>query len=91
VPLIRAPRLLPRVLQPPEASALLAALRTFRDRAMVELMLLTGLRRCEVLGLALADVRPGERRVFIAEGMGGSQRIVPVGSPFFALLASYLD
>jgi integrase/recombinase XerD len=91
VPLIRAPRLLPRVLTPAEAAALLAALRTFRDRAMVELMLLAGLRRCEVLGLALADVRPGERRVFVAEGKGGSQRIVPVGSPFFASLASYLD
>lgn len=91
VPLIRAPRLLPRVLTPPEAAALLAALRTFRDRAMVELMLLAGLRRCEVLGLALADIRPGERRVFVAEGKGGSQRIVPVGSPFFASLASYLD
>ena len=91
VPLIRAPRLLPRVLAPAEASALVAALRTFRDRAMVELMLLAGLRRCEVLGLALADVRPGERRVFVAEGKGGSQRIVPVGSPFFLSLASYLD
>jgi len=91
VPLIRAPRLLPRVLTPPEATALLAALRTFRDRAMAELMLLAGLRRCEVLGLALADVRPGERRVFVAEGKGGSQRVVPVGSPFFVSLASYLD
>jgi integrase/recombinase XerD len=91
MPLIRAPRLLPRVLTPAEVAALLAALRTRRDRAMVELMLLAGLRRCEVLGLGLADVRPGERRVFIAEGKGGSQRIVPVGSPFFVSLASYLD
>jgi site-specific recombinase XerD len=91
VPLIRAPRLLPRVLTPQEVTALLAVLRTFRDRAMVELMLLAGLRRCEVLGLALADVRPGERRVFVAEGKGGSQRVVPVGSPFFISLASYLD
>jgi integrase/recombinase XerD len=91
VPLIRAPRLLPRVITPPEASALLAVLRTFRDRAMVELMLLAGLRRCEVLGLALADVRPGERRVFVAEGKGGSQRIVPVAAPFFVSLGSYLE
>ncbi|HET8657719.1 MAG TPA: tyrosine-type recombinase/integrase [Micromonosporaceae bacterium] len=91
VPLIRVPRLLPRVLTAAEAAALLAALRTWRDRAMVELMLLAGLRRCEVLGLALAEVRPGERRVFIAEGKGGSQRIVPVASPFFVSLASYLE
>ena len=78
VPLIRAPRTLSRVIDPDEANAFLAALRTHRDRAMVEAMLLGGLRRCEVLGLRLADVHPGEKRVFIAEGKGGHQRIVPV-------------
>jgi integrase len=35
---------------------------------MVWLMLLAGLRRCEVLGLRMSDLRPGERRVFVAEG-----------------------
>src|SRR5205809_938486 len=68
VPLVRTPRTLPRVLAPAEADALLAALRTARDRAMVLAMLLGGLRRCEVLGLRLADVSAGERRLFIAEG-----------------------
>ena len=59
VPLIRTPRTLPRVIDPDEADALLAALRTHRDRAMVQAMLLGGLRRCEVLGLRLGDVHPG--------------------------------
>jgi integrase/recombinase XerD len=90
VPLIRTPRTLPRVLEPAEVSAFLAALRTRRDRAMAEAMLLGGLRRCEVLGLHLADLRPGERRVFIAEGKGGHQRIVPVSERFFATVADYL-
>jgi integrase/recombinase XerD len=90
VPLIRAPRTLPRVIDPGEADAFVAALRTRRDRAMVEAMLLGGLRRCEVLGLRLRDVRPGERRLFIAEGKGGHQRIVPVSPRFFATLAAYL-
>ena len=54
------------------------ALRTARDRAMVEAMLLGGLRRCEVLGLRLEDLRLGERRVFIADGKGGHQRLVPI-------------
>ncbi len=53
-------------------------------------MLLGGLRRCEVLGLRLGDLRPGERRLFIAEGKGGHQRIVPVSQRFFATLATYL-
>ena len=91
VPLIRAPRSLPRVIDPDEVDIFIAALRTARDRAMVEAMLLGGLRRCEVLGLRLGDVRPGERRLFIAEGKGGHQRIIPVSQRFFAILADYLD
>ena len=91
VPLVRTPRTLPRVLAPAEVDALLAALRTARDRAMVLAMLLGGLRRCEVLGLGLADVSAGERRLFIAEGKGGRQRIVPVSPRFFAALGDYLD
>jgi integrase/recombinase XerD len=90
VPLIRAPRTLPRVIDPSEADAFLAALRTGRDRAMIEAMLLGGLRRCEVLGLRLGDVRPGERRLFISEGKGGQQRLVPVSQRFFVTLAGYL-
>src|SRR5215203_4614396 len=51
VPLIRTPRALPRVLSPAAVDGLRAALRTHRDRAMVDAMVLGGLRRCEVLGL----------------------------------------
>jgi integrase/recombinase XerD len=91
VPLIRTPRILPRVIDPDEANDFLAALRKHRDRAMVEAMLLGGLRRCEVLALRLGDVHPGERRVFIADGKGGHQRIVPISARFFTTLASYLD
>jgi len=67
VPLIRAPRTLPRVLEPAEVDAFVGALRTRRDRAMSEAMVLGGLRRCEILGLRLGDLHPGERRVFVAE------------------------
>jgi integrase/recombinase XerD len=91
VPLIRTPRTLPRVLSPGEVDALMGALRTRRDRAMVEAMVLGGLRRCEVLGLRLEDINAGERRVFVAEGKGGRQRIVPISGRFFAALGDYLD
>jgi integrase/recombinase XerD len=90
-PLIRAPRTLPRVLEPAEADAFVAVLRTQRDRAMVAAMLLGGLRRCEVLGLRLPDLHPGERRVFIADGKGGRQRIVPISARFFSAVAAYYD
>lgn len=91
VPLIRTPRALPRIIDPDEVGALLSALRTHRDRAMVEAMVLGGLRRSEVLGLRVDDVRVGERRLFIADGKGGHQRIVPVSGRFFSTLANYLD
>ena len=71
VPLVRRVRTSPRILSPAEVDALTGALRTHRDRAMVAAMVLGGLRRCEVLGLRLEDLRVAERRVFIAEGKGG--------------------
>jgi len=91
VPLIRTPRTLPRVLPPHEVIALLSALRTARDQAMVQAMLLGGLRRCEVLGLRLRDVQLADKRLFIAEGKGGHERIVPVAGRFFATLTGYLE
>jgi integrase/recombinase XerD len=90
VPLVRGVRRLPQILEPGQGEALLAALRTERDRAMVEAMLLGGLRRCEVLGLRLEDLRLGEWRVFIADGKGGHQRLVPVSERFFRTVARYL-
>ena len=91
VPLIRTPRLLPQVLDPAEVNALLAALRRWRDRAMVEAMLLGGLRRCEVLGLRTEDLRPGEGRIFIASGKGGHQRLIPISARLFRSLSRYLE
>jgi integrase len=90
-PLLRTPRTLPRVLGPGEVEAVLGAVNTARDRAMVLAMLLGGLRRCEVLGLKLGDLSPGERRVFISEGKGGHQRLIPVSAQFFAAVGDYLD
>jgi site-specific recombinase XerD len=90
VSLVRVPRTLPRVLSPHEVDRLMSALRTHRDRAMLLAMVLAGLRRCEVLGLRLEDVWVGERRLFIVEGKGGHQRVVPVADRFFAALGDYL-
>ena len=92
VPLVRVPRTLPQILGPAEVDVLAdAALRTHRDRAMVAAMVLGGLRRCEVLGLRLGDLRFAERRVFIAEGKGGHQRLIPVSARFFTEVSAYLD
>ncbi len=90
VPLVRVPRTLPKILAPGELDALVGALRTQRDRAMVLAMVLGGLRRCELLGLRLEDLWVGERRLFIAEGKGGHQRVVPIADRFFAVVGDYL-
>ena len=69
----------------------MGALRTERDRAMTQAMVLGGLRRCEVLGLRLGDLRLGEWRVLIREGKGGHERLVPVSATFFSTVARYMD
>ena len=84
-------RRLPRILDPDEIDALMGALRTERDRAMTQAMVLGGLRRCEVLGLRLGDLRLGEWRVLITEGKGGHERLVPLSPTFFATVARYMD
>ena len=87
--LVRAPRRLPESLDPSDVSAFLADLATHRDRAIVLVMLLGGLRSAEVRGLRLADVDMGLRRLRIV-GKGDRERVVPVDSAFFAELAAYL-
>ena len=90
VPLVRVRKRLPEILSPAEVDALFAALRTARDRAMVAAMVFGGLRRCEVLGLRLGDVLVADRSLFIAEGKGGHQRVVPISNHFFATVGDYL-
>jgi site-specific recombinase XerD len=91
VPLVRVPRTLPKILSPTQVDALLGALHTWRDRAMVEAMVLAGLRRCEVLGLRLGDIQVADRRVFVVDGKGGHQRLCPMSNRFFVTLGRYLD
>jgi integrase len=83
VPLTRRGRRPPRVLTP--ADVFTAARRTHRGRAMMAAMVLGGLRRCEVLGLRIDDLRVAERRVFIADGKGGhhcrEESALKVGAP----------
>ena len=81
VPLVRAPRTLPKILAPGGVDRLLDALRARRDKAMVLAMVLAGLRRCEVVGLRMADARVG--------GKGGHQRVVPVAGRFLRALGDY--
>jgi integrase/recombinase XerD len=39
----------------------------------------------------VGDLRFGERRVFVAGGKGGHQRLIPVSARFFTEVSAYLD
>lgn len=54
-------------------------------------MLLGGLRRCEVLGLRLADIALADQKLTITEGKGEHERVVPVSAGFFTALTAYLN
>jgi site-specific recombinase XerD len=86
---VREPRRLPRGLDRAEATALLASFRTERDRAIAGLMLLSGLRSAEVLGLTVRDVdiARGWVRVF---GKGDKERRVPLDPDVAGLIQTYL-
>jgi len=89
--LIRVPQTLPRPLDSEELTRFLGSLRTHRDKAMVLLMLMGGLRKSEVLGLALKDVDFGQRTVLITDGKGGQRRMVAVSETVLKVLLQYLN
>jgi integrase/recombinase XerC len=87
-------RRLPRFLTEREIDGLFEGVRTeggreLRDRAIVELLVSSGLRRAELCGLSVADVDfvSGTVRVF---GKGSSERLVPVGKPALGAIRDYL-
>jgi len=63
--------------------------RTYRDLALVGLMLLDGLRSCEVLALELEDLQlaDGQMRV---HGKGNKKRLLPLPPEILEVLGHYL-
>ena len=90
-PLVRAPETLPRPLNPEEISPFIDSMHSHRDKAMVLLMLLAGLRKSEVLKLTLKDIDFGQRTLTVREGKGGYQRVVAISDTGLQELLSYLN
>lgn len=86
---VREPRRLPRGLDRREIQALLGSFRCDRDRAIAGLMLFSGLRSAEVLGLCIADVDVGRGWVRVV-GKGDKERRVPVDPDVAGLVQAYL-
>jgi integrase/recombinase XerD len=63
--------------------------RTYRDLALVGLMLLDGLRSCEVLALELEDLQLAEGQMRV-HGKGNKNRLVPLPPEILEVLGRYL-
>ena len=63
--------------------------RTYRDLALVGLMLLDGLRSCEVLALELKDVQLAESQMRVL-GKRNKQRLVPLPPEILEVFGNYL-
>ncbi len=62
-----------------------------RDRAMLEVLFATGMRRGELVGLDVADLDAGAGILRIRRGKGGTARLVPVTRRAVAWVQHYLE
>jgi integrase/recombinase XerD len=97
IALPKLPKHLPRViLSVQEIEAILREAEPttpagLRDRAMLETLYSTALRRTEMTGLALYDVDLTRRLVMVREGKGKKDRVVPIGARAAAWVDKYLQ
>jgi len=62
-----------------------------RDRAMLELLYSTALRRTELARLELRDLNSDRKTLFVRKGKGSKDRIVPVGVRALEWVSRYLE
>jgi integrase/recombinase XerD len=62
-----------------------------RDRAMLETLYSTGMRRIELLGLKIYDIDVPRGTVMIREGKGKKDRVVPIGERALHFIDKYLQ
>ena len=93
-PLVRAlPRHVPSVAEVERVLALadVATPLGLRDRAMMEVLYSTGLRRQELTRLSVHDVDPDRGTVLVREGKGRRDRVVPIGRRALGWVRRYLE
>ena len=76
-----------RVLALPKQNEVLG----LRDRAILEVLYATGLRRSEVAALRIDDIDSDRRTVMVRQGKGKKDRVVPLGERALAWVRRYLD
>ena len=86
---LRQPRRVIVPLSADQVARFWRSFRTFRDLAIVALMLLDGLRYCEILRLQLEDLSPPEARLCVL-GKGNKRRTLPLPAETLEVLQNYL-
>ena len=61
-----------------------------RDRAMLEILYSTGIRRAELAALELSDIDRDRKTLLIRLGKGKKDRVVPIGERALAWIDKYL-
>ncbi len=91
----RLPRRLPLVILTPAQVEQILALADIarplglRDRALMEVLWSTGIRRTEVRNLNACDVRGDQGTLLIHHGKGGRDRVVPIGERALGWIERY--
>jgi integrase/recombinase XerD len=65
---LKVPEFLPRAIAPGDVRKILGAIKDIRDRALILVLLRTGMRIGEVLRLTMRDLEVRERKIHIYEG-----------------------
>ena len=87
---LKKDRPLPRPLKDEEVQCLLAVIHDLRDRAIVTLVLRSGLRVEEVVNLELEDLDLARQRLVVRKGKGGKGRRVYLSEDAVAALKAYV-
>lgn len=96
IPRPKKPHRLPRaIIETTEVERILAAPdmttpRGYRDRVMLEMLYSTAIRREELAKLCVDDIDLDGGYVFVREGKGRKDRVVPLGKSVCELVQSYL-
>jgi len=87
---VRMPHRMIKALEPDEVNTFFETLKTGRDRAIVTLMLVCGLRCMEVLAIDLSDINTLSQMLKV-RGKGDKERMVPLPAGVLALIEKYMD
>lgn len=86
---LKEPRRVIRPLSSEQVTKFLNSFQTYRDLAVVGLMLLDGLRSCEILSLQLEDLKLADAQLHVL-GKGRKHRVLPLPGDLMEVLQNYL-